>query len=109
MPATGGPAKQLTSGPLQKWWLKWSPDGQTLAYVAQDSLSKMNLWVIPAQGGEARQVTRAQESLFNLLWWPDGQSLVTRSSKSGGIMRFAIAGGPPKRLTEPDLKGGCCR
>lgn len=72
-----------------------------MAYVARDSVSKLNLWLVPAQGGEARQVTRAQGDLFNLLWWPDGQSLVTVSNEPDGILRFAITGDSPEHLTEP--------
>ncbi len=107
MPATGGPAQQITHDQAPKYWPRWSPDGQTLAYVAQDSLSKLDLWLIPAQGGEAKQLTKTQEDLFNILWWPDGQSLVTTSWKPhdiARILRFAITGGPPELLTEPDLE-----
>ena len=75
-----------------------------MAYVAQDNLSKLDLWVVPAQGGEARQVTTAQGNLYSLLWWPDGQSLVTWGDEyTESLLRFSITGGPPKLLTKPAL------
>ncbi len=106
MPVTGGPARQLTTDEFSKFWPRWSPDGQTIAFHASDSNSNLFFWIVPAQGGETKQVTATTGDVFYPLWWPDGQSLVSSGLVShNGLWRFPIAGGDPEALTEPAFIG----
>ena len=105
MPVTGGPARQLTTDELPKFWPRWSPDGQKIAFHAGDSNSNLNLWIVPARGGEAKQITNVQE-VYYPLWWRDGQSLVSTSTVGHwALWRFPVSGGDPVPLTGADFNG----
>ncbi len=54
---------------------RWSPDGTSLAFLADDADEKnpqSQIFVLPMDGGEARQVTHAKNGVFNYSWSPDG-------------------------------------
>lgn len=57
---------------------RWSPDGETLAFVS-DRLTdddRPQLWLLPTTGGEARQVTEVAGGVSSLEWGPDGDRLL---------------------------------
>ena len=56
-------------------WLRWSPDGTRLAFLAQDSDKKAQVFVLPLAGGEALQLTHAKTPIRQLTWQPDGKAL----------------------------------
>lgn len=60
MPATGGqPVAVTTSAP--SWWHGWSPDGQTLAYVAARGGSRViDVYTIPVAGGAETRLTNGE-------------------------------------------------
>jgi dipeptidyl aminopeptidase/acylaminoacyl peptidase len=72
---------QFTSGAKSDWSPRWSPDGQTLAFVsARDG--KPQIFLIGLAGGEARALT-ALPSLggaSNPVWSPDGKRIAFNSS-----------------------------
>ncbi len=77
VPATGGPARQLTDGPYDHHEPAWSPDGRRLAFVANraddaDTTNVTDLWVVDAAGGEPRRLTRSVGPIFAPAWSPDG-------------------------------------
>ncbi|SEJ45571.1 Dipeptidyl aminopeptidase/acylaminoacyl peptidase [Deinococcus reticulitermitis] len=73
----GGPARQLTHAAHGKGDSspRWSPDGQTLAFVRSVGEVKGGLMLLPLGGGEARQVTHFKQGVSDLRWSPDGRYL----------------------------------
>ena len=56
--------------------VRWSPTGDRIAYLAQDSEKKAQIYVMPVHGGESVQVTHSKTPVTVLAWRPDGQALV---------------------------------
>src|SRR5438552_8642973 len=54
--SAGGEARQLTQGEGSESRPRWSPDGQSLAFVSTRSGTSQS-WILPLNGGEARQRT----------------------------------------------------
>jgi Tol biopolymer transport system component/DNA-binding winged helix-turn-helix (wHTH) protein len=57
-------------------YIRWSPDGQSLAYsAARDDIC--NIWIQPLSGGEARQLTHFKlDGWLQFDWSRDGRQLV---------------------------------
>lgn len=71
-----GTSQALTTGPLVAAQPRWSPDGQTLAYVAAKPRSSApQLYLIPAAGGTPRQGTAIRGGVLQPIWSPDAQSI----------------------------------
>ncbi len=69
--------------------VRWSPTGDRIAYLAQDSDKKAQIYVMPVNGGESVQVTRSKTPVTVLTWRPDGQALA-----------YAAADEEPERKNE---------
>ncbi|HEY6825209.1 MAG TPA: hypothetical protein VI259_00040, partial [Gemmatimonadaceae bacterium] len=74
-PTTGlakGPAQRLsvTEGDFPRY----SPDGKSLAFAADDS-ARQNLVVIPAAGGVERVVARPDDGIESIRWTPDSRTI----------------------------------
>lgn len=76
MPATGGEARQLSSGLAFDTQPVFSPDGSLIAFVTDGSGSE-NLWVSSPDGTAARQVSFGDDDtmLVSPAWSTDGRSL----------------------------------
>jgi len=81
-PATGGPPRQLTSGPRDSS-AQWSPDGKLLAFLrATEKDGKPEppqIYLLSMEGGEARALTGIPQGAGDPVWSPDGRSLAFRS------------------------------
>jgi dipeptidyl aminopeptidase/acylaminoacyl peptidase len=73
--ADGSGAYQLTRGDKSATSPKWSPDGQTIAFLSQRGGDKNNVFVIRVAGGEAEQITSEKASISSFEWAPDGKSV----------------------------------
>lgn len=76
VPATGGPARQLTFGERGERSPQWSPAGDDLAFIAARGTGSdvtPQLWLLPSAGGEARQLTTAPGGVESFAWSPDGR------------------------------------
>ncbi len=82
MPASGGMARQLTSGPDQDQWPVFSPDGRYVAFFSDRSGNK-DIWIIPSGGGALSQLTDDKADDFFHSWSPDGRYLAFCSTRSG--------------------------
>ena len=78
--AGGGDARRLTGGARSDTTPRWSPDGQTLAFLsdrAEDG--QRQVYLLPTGGGEAVQLTRIEGSIPRgpnpMAWSPDGKSI----------------------------------
>ncbi|MBW3623495.1 MAG: S9 family peptidase [Armatimonadetes bacterium] len=77
--AETGEAKPLTDAPYNHGALAWSPDGKTLAFVAnaredndlEDHYD--DLWTVPADGGEIRRIEAPDGPKHGPAWSPDGK------------------------------------
>ena len=107
---------------------RWSPSGDRLAYIAQDSDKKPQIFILPLSGGDSLQLTHSAGPVTQFAWKPDGSaiafaavdeepkregeaqfldafevgandSLVHGSSPSTHIWLIPSAGGDAKRLT----------
>ncbi|HUS07727.1 MAG TPA: S9 family peptidase [Bryobacteraceae bacterium] len=97
VPVSGGPAKDLTPGPLDAptAFLEGqddysiSPDGGEVAYVAkleeQQSLStNTDILTVPIEGGETKKLAAGPGSERSPLYSPDGKSVAFRSQARAG-------------------------
>jgi dipeptidyl aminopeptidase/acylaminoacyl peptidase len=66
---------QLTRDAKSATSPRWSPDGQSIAFLSQRGGDKNNVFVIRVAGGEAEQITSEKASITALEWAPDGKSI----------------------------------
>ena len=99
MPATGGKARRLTSGPAFDVQPRYSPDGARIAFTS-DRAGGDNLWTMARDGSDPKQVTKENFRLLNgPAWTPDGQYLLarkhftsTRSLGAGEVWMYHASG-----------------
>ena len=99
VPATGGKAKRLTSGPAFDVQPRFSPDGTRIAFTS-DRAGGDNLWTMKRDGSDPKQVTKETFRLLNgPAWTPDGQYLLarkhftsTRSLGAGEVWMYHASG-----------------
>ena len=78
VPFAGGEPLQMTTSAKADSTPRWSPDGQTIAFLsARDGT--MQIYTMPAFGGEAKKLTNHNGSVFGFAWRPDGKALVFRA------------------------------
>jgi dipeptidyl aminopeptidase/acylaminoacyl peptidase len=82
-PASGGAARQLTSGPHDSA-ARWSPDGRTLAFLRatekDGKTEPAQIYLLPMQGGDARPLTDIPKGAGSPVWSPDGRSIAFGST-----------------------------
>jgi dipeptidyl aminopeptidase/acylaminoacyl peptidase len=72
-------AKPFTNpGGAKDFHARWSPDGQTIAFLSTRS-GLPQIWAIPTAGGEAWQVTDFPTGVGGFEWSPDGEKLAFTS------------------------------
>ena len=106
LPAAGGQARRLTSGPAWDIQPRFSPDGKEVAFTS-DRGGGNNLWRMKADGSGATQVSKEDFRLLNSPYWtPDGQYIVGRkhftsgrSLGAGELWMFHRDGGSGLQLT----------
>jgi dipeptidyl aminopeptidase/acylaminoacyl peptidase len=80
VPATGGPARAITTGDFDHREPAWSPDGERLAFVANrsddgDLTNVADVWVATPATGELRRVTTGLGPATQPVWSPDGTQI----------------------------------
>jgi dipeptidyl aminopeptidase/acylaminoacyl peptidase len=74
----GGGERRLTYGGTRNSLGRWSPDGQSLAFVSDrdgDDATKSRLMLLPLAGGDARPLTGHLEPITSISWSPDGRTV----------------------------------
>ncbi|MCP5520060.1 MAG: DUF3748 domain-containing protein [Verrucomicrobiales bacterium] len=79
-------------------WLRCSPDGSQIAYLAKDHDGVVQLWTVPPHGGAPRQVTRNPWSIASgFTWSPDGRWIA--HVMDGSVFVTDAVSGVGRRLT----------
>ena len=112
VPADGGEAKQLTYGDADDGQIAWSPDGRTIAFVAnrhpdRDQVNVSLIYSVPASGGEIRVLTEGDYDLDSPSWAPDGTRLAVLGgddpdaggAKNANLWTVPAGGGTPTNHT----------
>ncbi len=91
MPVTGGEASPLLTGMAYETQPRFSPDGETVAFVS-DRSGGDNLWTMRIDKTDTTQVSRGNSNLFlSPEWAPDGEFIaVSRSSGLGGSAKLFL-------------------
>jgi dipeptidyl aminopeptidase/acylaminoacyl peptidase len=79
IPATGGAARQMTSGHGDSGAV-WSPDGKTIAFVRAPEGGRPQVFLLSMDGGEARQLTDLPRGAGGPVWSPDGKAIAVSST-----------------------------
>ena len=78
VPATGGAARALSSGPGSDFAPRWAPDGKSVAFISTRAQGAQ-VWRIPLSGGDATQLTSLESGVNDFLWAKDGAALFVTS------------------------------
>ena len=94
----GARPRQLTSGDFDVESPSWSPDGRSMAFVADlgpDAAvdPQTALYLVPAAGGPMRELARLRGDLAAPAWSPDGR----------WIAAFGTDVADPPEATQPDI------
>ena len=82
VPTGRGQARQFTYGNQSDTYPRWSPDGQTIAFLSnRGNEQQAQIYLIPFAGGEARPLTEMKGSFAGFAWSPDGKKLVCQFRK----------------------------
>ena len=94
VPADGGEATALTSGPNHHFEPAWSPDGRRIA-LSMDVGGNLEIGIVGADGGAVRTISSHARVDLQPAWSRDGGSLYFASARNGGwrIFRHDIASG----------------
>ena len=87
MPASGGAASRITSGPAFDSQPRYSPDGKRIVFLSDRSGAE-NVWLMNADGSLPKPLSKGETSLFvSPEWTPDGKYIV--ASKTDGVLGSA--------------------
>ncbi|MBP7999115.1 MAG: S9 family peptidase [Chloroflexi bacterium] len=82
VPTGRGQAQQFTYGNQSDTFPRWSPDGQTIAFLSnRGNEQQAQIYLLPFHGGEARPLTTMKGNFAGFAWSPDGQRLVCQFRK----------------------------
>ncbi len=100
LPAGGGNAERVTSGPATDDWPRWSPDGRRILYHS-DARGNEDVFVYDLGTKESKPVTddKADEAFAS--WAPDGRRIVYTSQRTGNkdLMVRDLESGEERQVT----------
>jgi dipeptidyl aminopeptidase/acylaminoacyl peptidase len=76
VPTKGGDALPLTAAGVSSSHARWSPDGQSIAFLSARDEGKTQLWLLPRHGGEAERLTDTPQNVEDFAWSPDSRRFV---------------------------------
>src|SRR5437764_9875855 len=79
---------------------KFSPDGQSIAFIRSSNVAVDDIYVVPVTGGEPRRLTADNSQIAGLDWTADGREIVFSSTRGGahGLWRVSVFGDSPAPL-----------
>jgi dipeptidyl aminopeptidase/acylaminoacyl peptidase len=80
----GGSPTQFTFGNQLDSQPRWSPDGESIAFLSNrdDSENPSQIYLIPIHGGESRRVSNVAGKIEYFSWSPDGKKFLCRIRKT---------------------------
>ncbi|MDZ7261759.1 MAG: S9 family peptidase [candidate division KSB1 bacterium] len=78
VPLAGGEPRQLTTSPKADHTPRFSPDGQTIAFISAREETPQ-IYLIPMSGGEATKLSNISTGASGVIWSPDGNYLAFTS------------------------------
>jgi len=121
----GGQPEQLTRremGVVPS--VRWSPDGQSMLFLASGGDAGTQIYLLPAEGGDAKPLTRHATGVSQAAWAPDGSAIYFLASdartaeererdrlrddvytfeenfKQRHLWKVSLAGGAEEKLTD---------
>lgn len=105
VPTVGGEAIPLTAAGVSSSHARFSPDGQSVAFLsARDdgkTPAKTQIWLLPRHAGEAVRLTDTPQDVEDFAWSPDSRRLVLTLRDASPEELEAAKEGPGK---EPEKK-----
>jgi TolB protein len=103
VPSTGGTPRRITKK-SPSYWHGWSPDGQTLAFVAERN-GDFDIYTISVAGGEETRLTTAKGLDDGPEYSPDGAYIYFNSERTGHmqIWRMKPDGSGQEQVFSDDL------
>jgi dipeptidyl aminopeptidase/acylaminoacyl peptidase len=90
--AAGGPLTKISDHEEPDTAPRWSPDGQTIAFIgALEPRAHPKIWIAPSQGGPARQAADGLDLIPTALRWAeDGRALYFEAGVRGASHLFRV-------------------
>lgn len=112
MPAAGGIATAILSGPATQRSPQFSPDGKSLVYLSDESGAD-NLWISALDGSNARRISKETLAMITgPAWAHDGRSIVATKTnasvfemKKSELRRFPLDGQAEEVLVKAPESG----
>jgi len=103
-PLSGDRIFQLTAAGARSVWPRWSPDGQSIAFLRDaDGSEAFGIWIVDRDGEHERELAAAAGVTHrDLAWSADGRTIICVSDHGGafGIDLVDVATGARRRLTD---------
>ncbi len=96
--ADGSERIELTSAGLRIFTMKWSPDDQRLAVMAEEPGKPWKIYLIDADGGKLNPILNEDANEADPAWTPDGQSIIF------GRLPDRMDNGQPKAIYQLNLQ-----
>jgi Tol biopolymer transport system component len=102
LPAAGG-APRLITPKAPSYWHGWSPDGKTLAYIANRG-GDYDVYTTPVEGGAETRLTTSKGLDDGSEYSPDGKFIWFNSVRSGNmkLWRMRADGSASEQMTSGD-------
>lgn len=106
IPARGGEAVALTSGPGYYFEPAWSPDGKRIALSMDTGNANLDIGIVSADGGKVQRITTDSEVDVEPVWSHDGRSVYFVSGRGAArgesfhIYSHDLASGAEAQITD---------